>query len=98
MKNRLVLLILALLFGFPALADGDLLGTITATSGAAANLQIPQGSGFELQCDIDARFRVGAGSGTTVTNSSTTKGRLVLAKVLLAFNTQAGQTYVAVIA
>lgn len=72
------------------------MGTITA-AGVTANLALKYGQLYEVQCDGDARFRTGAGSGTAVANSGATKGRKVLADSLVSFETDASQNYVAVI-
>lgn len=88
----------ALLLASVARADGDLVATITGTSGAVATQVLKSGQGYELQCTVDTRWRTGTGSGTTVTTTGATKGRLVSAGTLLSLSTSGTQNYVAVIA
>jgi|SRR5687768_12997475 len=88
----------AFLFLAPAaLAEGDLVATITA-AGATASTAVKYGQTYELQCNGDARMRTGD-STVTVTNTdgAVTKGRKVLQDVLFPFATDKGQNYVAVI-
>jgi hypothetical protein len=88
----------ALLLPVFAGAEGVLVGTITGTSGASANLAVKSGYTFELQCDVDSRFTTGKTNTTAAANSGSSKGRKVSAGDLVTFVTEASDTYVAAIA
>jgi hypothetical protein len=82
----------------PALASELLIGTVTSTGGASANIQVPRGAKIAVQCDAAFRYRPGAGSGTAVANSGATKGLMWdVAPAVLDVLMKPSEDYIAII-